>query len=135
METEENSYIQQKRKVLIVLGIAQLLASVAILLLGRFEVAASVLSILSAVGWAVGILSWVKIDAEEREAEVSGAFRIAIILLGFFALFYYLFRTRGFVGGLKGIGWALLYFVAFAAAYLIIGVILITILALAGMQV
>lgn len=134
METDEISYKQRKRRILIVLGIAQIIATTATLFLGRYEVASGLISIFSAVGWAVGILLWVKVDSDERGAEVSSGFRIALIILGIFAFSYYLIKTRGFVGGLKAIGWTLLYFIMFLVINLVIAMIVFTIFALAGIE-
>ena len=132
MQDEEAYYKIRKRKVLIILGVAQIVVTLAGVVLGRFEAVSAFIAILSAVGWAVGILAWIKIDAEERAEDVSSGLRFAIIILGVFALAYYLFKTRGLVGGLKGIGWTLLYFLAFFVVYFVLVVILFTILGLAG---
>lgn len=73
METDETQYKQRKQRVLIVLGIPQIAATLATLFLGQFETVTSLISILAAVGWAVGILLWVKIDSEERGLAPTGS--------------------------------------------------------------
>ncbi len=134
MQNEPVSYKTQKRRVLIILGVAQVVVTLAGVVLGRFEAVSAFIAILSAVGWAVGILAWINIDAEERAEDLSSGLRFAIIILGVFALAYYLFKTRGAVGGLKGLGWTLIYFLAFFVVYFILVVIVFTILGLASVE-
>jgi len=132
MQEEEVAYKKEKRKVLIILGVAQIVVTLAGVVLGRFEAVSSFIAILSAVGWAVGILAWIKIDAEQRAEDVSSGLRFAIIILGVFALAYYLFKTRGLAGGLKGLGWTLLYFLAFFLVYFVLVVLIFSIFRLTG---
>lgn len=131
-ETEEVSYAQRKRKILLVLGITQVVAMLATVLLGRFEAVSSLISIASTVGWAVGILMWVGVDSEERGTEVGGGLRIALIILGIFALSYYLIKTRGIADGLKGLGWAVLYFIIVVGTYFVLAMVILTAIAFAG---
>ncbi len=87
------------------------------LLAAQDGVAFSLIMLLSAVGWGVGILFWCKIDAEERREELTTGLQIAIVAFGIFALVYYLFKTRSPRDGLRSIGWLLLYAVC---AYLLV---------------
>lgn len=47
------------------------------------------------------LFRWYVLDAAEREFRRSRALDIAIVTLGLFAMPYYLFRSRGGIGGLR----------------------------------
>ena len=68
-------------------------------------------------------LMWAKIDADERQYELSPYFPIAVVLFGIFAIIYYLFRSRGASGGLISFGWLVLYIGATFLALIIVSVI------------
>ena len=66
-----------------------------------------------AAGIALNVLGlmWAKIDAAERRYELSPHFTLAVVLLGFVAIIYYLFKSRGFEKGLAATGLMVLYFI------------------------
>jgi len=69
------------------------------------------ITIFTAIGFTVGVLIWCHIDARERGTTLGQGFRIAVILLMPIALIYYLFRSRGFAGGLLGLLYAFGFYV------------------------
>ena len=69
------------------------------------------ITIFTAIGFTVGVLIWCHIDARERGITLGQGFRIAVILLMPIALTYYLFRSRGFAGGLLGLLYAFGFYV------------------------
>ena len=104
--------VDHKREKLIVLAgltFFWFISSFVELLASQEGTAFSVIMLLSAIGWGVGILFWCKIDAEERREELTTGLQITIVAFGIFALVYYLFKTRGRQGGFRSIGWLLLY--------------------------
>ena len=56
-------------------------------------------------------LMWAKVDAGERRYELSRYFTVAVLLLGVFAIVYYLFKSRGFEKGLAATGLMVVYFI------------------------
>lgn len=63
------------------------------------------------------ILAWFLFDTKERNYKVSLILKVAVACLTVFALPYYLFRSRGFTGGLKALGLSLLVFVGTMVSY------------------
>src|SRR5258708_9773583 len=108
--SEADHYKWEERKVLIGMAVVSIISSALVVLLAKWGWPADLIAILAAVAGVVAILLWIKIDCQERGTEISGQFRLLIIVVAAFALIYYLFRSRGFTGGLKSTGWALLYF-------------------------
>lgn len=84
------------------------------------------------LGLNIFSFAWCRMDSRERGYELHRYFPFAVIIFGTFALLYYLFRSRGFRGGLISIGWLILYAVlVVVAASIIVGVI-VTALVLVG---
>lgn len=63
------------------------------------------------------IFAWFWLDARRRGYRASIALRVAMLGLTVAALPYYLFRSRGFGGGMKGLAWSVLVFGTTMAAY------------------
>lgn len=130
--------IDHKREKLIVLAgltIFWFISSFVNLVAAQDGPAFSLILLLSAIGWGVGILFWCKIDAEERGEQLTTPLQIVIVGFGIFALIYYLFKTRGREGGVRAIGWLLLY--AVSAYLLVVIMATMTVMALktAGIEV
>ncbi len=66
------------------------------------------------LGSGLLILGWCYYDSLERGRSLGTGFRLLVVLLGVFALFIYLLRSRGFGRGLRSIGLALLVYVGAA---------------------
>jgi len=77
----------------------------------------SVLLTLHAVSSLALVLAWFWIDARDRSYKPSIVLRVAMLILTIVALPYYLFRSRGFVGGLKALGLSILIFAGTMMAY------------------
>lgn len=61
------------------------------------------------LGLNVFAFVWCRFDSTERRYQLSRLFGYAVVIFGTLALIYYLFRSRGFLGGLRSVGWLLLY--------------------------
>ena len=79
-----------------------------------------ILALFTLIGTSLAVLFWCKADARYRNFETGKFFPLAIIILGFLALLWYLFRARGVGGGLTaaGKGFLLLLAVAFTSAFI-----------------
>ena|SRR2546422_11110501 len=77
----------------------------------------SALLTLHAISSLVLVLAWFWIDARDRGYKASIVLRVAMLFLAVVALPYYLFRSRGFVGGLKSLGLSILVFAGTMVAY------------------
>ena len=78
-----------------------------------------ILSIINVLGWGVCILAWIKADSRLRGYALHRHFPLIVVIFGTVALIYYLFRSRGFVQGLVGLA----YFVLFALLTLTVSII------------
>jgi peptidoglycan/LPS O-acetylase OafA/YrhL len=63
------------------------------------------------------VFAWFWLDAKERHFKTSILLKIAVSGLAIFALPYYLFKSRGPVGGSKAVCLSLLMFVATMTCY------------------
>lgn len=125
---------RQKYIVLIGLTLFWFVSAMVNMLAGQEGPAAGVIFLLTAIGWGVGMLYWCKIDADDRNEQLSTGLQLAIVGFGLFALIYYLFKTRGSQGGVKAMGWLLLYA---SVAYLVVvalGSVALRVLPLAGIS-
>jgi hypothetical protein len=113
-----------KRNILIGIGVLSVVTLIAKWLAVSSEAAYGAVSILSTVGFVVGMILWVHADAWERNMRLSRGFKIALILLGIFTLIYYLFKSRGFVAGIIAVGWLFLYIAALFILNAIVNVVL-----------
>ncbi len=135
MTTGPIDHKREKFIVLIGLTLFWFISSFVNLLAAQEGLAFSVILLLSAIGWGVGILFWCKIDAEERGEELTTGLQIGIVAFGIFALIYYLFKTRGGRGGVSAIGWLLLYAVCAYLLVVIMATVTVMILKTAGIEV
>jgi hypothetical protein len=88
----------------------------------------SVILIIDVFGWNIGILAWCKADSRMRGYQLHPKFPLAVVLFGVFAFVYYLFRSRGFLGALAGLGYAVLFVFIADAAAIFLGLILAVLL-------
>ena len=70
------------------------------------------IKLVATVAYGVAMLVWCTVDSRDRGTELGFGFRILIVLLGVFALVYYLFKTRGLKGGFVSIAYTHIFFVA-----------------------
>ena len=135
MTTEPVNYPRQKIVVLIGLTLFWFVNGLFSLIAPQLGIAAGIIFLLSALGWGIGIFYWCMIDAKERGDELSGSEKVVIVLLGFLALIWYLFHTRGAKGGFKALGWILLYAVCGFVLNTVLLTVAIIILKMAGMSI
>jgi|SRR2546426_1363484 len=77
----------------------------------------SVLLTLHAVSSLALVFAWFWIDARDCAYKVSIFLRVAMLVLTVVALPWYLFRSRGFVDGLRALGLSILVFAGTMMAY------------------
>jgi len=63
------------------------------------------------------VFVWFLLDARDRGYKASIALRAAMVILTVVALPYYLFRSRGFAGGLRALALSILVFAGTMVAY------------------
>ena len=76
--------------------------------------------------------AWCRIDSRERGYELHRLFAYAIVFLGVLALIYYVFRSRGLLGGLAAVGWLLVYVSCTYIVVLLISVFVFIVLIATG---
>jgi len=108
-ESVPTTEMNEKRRVLVGIAVFSVVSTIASVLAEPNQSVYSAISILTAVGFGVGILIWCKADSQERNIPLSSGFRIAVVIFGLFALIYYLFKSRGFKRGFVSTGYALLF--------------------------
>lgn len=77
--------------------------------------------------------AWCRIDSRERGYELHRLFAYAIVILGVAALIYYVFRSRGFSGGLSAVGWLVAYLSCVYILVLLISVVIFIALIATGL--
>ena len=110
MEINQNSIYSRNKRIIIVIGIL-LLVITSPLNLFIDEKSLQIIDFLTVVGFNIIIFSWCHYDSLERNEPFAAGWRLLIILLGIFALFIYLVKTRGFKQGLIAVGKTILIFV------------------------
>jgi hypothetical protein len=103
----------------------QLLFLIGALTLQQFKGVAELFDILFAIAGNVVIYVWCRIDARERSYELHRHFPFAVIILGLLTLLYYLFRSRGFEGGIKATGLLIIYLVVLYVAMIVLTFVVI----------
>jgi hypothetical protein len=90
------------------LGFVTVVAGLSIGLI-RFPTLSTALSVINMLGCGVWMLAWIKADSRERGYALHRRFPLIVVVFGIFALIYYLFRSRGFLRGLAGVAYFLLF--------------------------
>lgn len=122
----------EKRKILFLYIPLVGFASVMLGILAGENGIAAVANVALGIVLNVLALMWAKIDAAERQYELSRYFTMAVVIFGVFAIVYYLFRSRGSSGGLISTGWMVLYAVAIIVALSLISAIITIVLIVTG---
>ena len=124
METEDQivprRWWTEKRTVLAEVLMFSIAVTIITLVFDRNVYVETVVTVVYALGLGVGILAWCRIDALERENMLSRHFSYAVIVFGNLSLIYYLFRTRGFLKGLAGVGYFVLFLIVMFAVDLVV---------------
>jgi hypothetical protein len=130
---EKNRFLDGKRRIVL---IYIPLVATATIIVGMFLGARSryvlLLDIASGIGMNILALAWCKIDAKNRNYQLSKHFPLFVVLLGIFTLIYYLLRSRGIGRGLISIGWLVVYIVTVFVALTVAVLIVVIPLVLAG---
>jgi len=79
-------------------------------------------TVLTSIGYGIALLAWCKADSREREYSLSEKFPYAVVILGSFAMVYYLFRSRGFIKGIAGVGSFVLFVVGMYIVSAVFGI-------------
>lgn len=99
-----------KRGILIgMLGLT-VLSTIGLWLATDNELLIGVVTMIGAIGYSIGTLLWCQVDSVEHEIPLSTGIRIAIILIAFIAVPYYLFKSRGAREGAISLGFAFVFY-------------------------
>jgi hypothetical protein len=109
----QNSIYSRNKRIIIFIGVLLLVLTTPLDLFFEGKTL-DILNFVSIIGFNLLIFAWCHYDALERNEPFGAGWRLLVILLGIFALFIYLFKTRGFKHGLISIGKTLLILVAAA---------------------
>ena len=96
---------------------------------GKDAGASRIIDLVGSVALNILTFAWCLTDSNERGYTLHRHFPIATIIFGFFALIYYLFRSRGFNGGLISTAWFVLYLIGsiitsgFVALVILLGLV------------
>lgn len=80
----------------------------------------------------ISIFGWCYYDGFERGRQLGFGFRTFLVVFSFFALFVYLFYTRGLLGGLRSTALAFLVITGMIIVTLVSGAIILLFLASVG---
>jgi len=106
MTNARTSLRGQKQAVLVVATVCSALIGIlAILLSGGPSL--PIARVLTIFCISLLVLAWCYFDSLERHQPLPSRFRVVILIFGLFALFIYLFQSRGFTKGLRSTGLAL----------------------------
>lgn len=124
----------EKRKLLLVyIPIFLLFSLIVTTVIDEVAGESRAMDVLLSIVMNIFAFAWCRIDSRERGYELHRLFPFAIIIFGFLALIYYLFRSRGFRGGLVSTLWLLLYAVLSLAAVMIVALIIVIFLMVTGL--
>jgi hypothetical protein len=107
VEINHDAIYSRNKRVIIITGIL-LLVITSPLNLFFDEKSLQIVDLLTVIGFNILIFAWCHYDSLERNEPFGAGWRLLIIILGIFALFIYLLKTRGFKQGLISIGKTLL---------------------------
>ncbi len=87
----------------------------------------SVLAIVFTFGYGLAILGWCRLDSRERGYPLSPRFAYAVVIFGTLSLIFYLFRSRGFAGGIRA---AALFFASVIGLFIIDSIVAVIVIIL-----
>lgn len=90
------------------------------------------IDVLFAIAANIAAFAWIRIDSRERRYPLHRLFPYAVVIFGTLALFYYIFRSRGFVDGMSAMGWLVFYLVCLVLACAVLMLVVLLTLALSG---
>ena len=80
----------------------------------------NVLAIVFTFGYGLAILAWCRLDSRERGYALSPRFPYAVVIFGTLSLIFYLFRSRGFDGGMRAVA---VFFASLIGLFIIDGIV------------
>jgi len=103
-----SSFSRSKRKVLLAAGLyAAILGPLMVLSIETGD-NFRIVRFVSLICISLLVLAWCYFDSLERRQPLYPRLRLVILIFGVFALFIYLFKSRGFKHGMRSSGMALL---------------------------
>jgi len=134
LETPKPSIATKKRWLLFVYAPAVTVVSLVIgIIIDYYAGGSRVGDIIGTIALNIVAFVWIRLDSSERDYKLHRLFAYAVVIFGTLALIYYLFRSRGFRGGMISALWLLLYIVLLIIGSMIIGLIIMLILVLVGL--
>ncbi len=110
-KTTDCSIYSRNKKIAVAIAVAMLvITSPTALIFGEKSSTYLIVYYVTAIITNVLVFVWCFYDALERNQPLEKIWRFLIIIFGIFALLAYLFKTRGFIQGIKAIGICLLIF-------------------------
>jgi len=122
---ESSPFFTTKRKALAGIMLWSVMNGIADLIIDHTGAAhlSVVVILIGAIGYGILILTWCKADSREHGEELGAGWNLYVLVFGVFALFAYLFKSRGLVRGFLGI----LYSLGFVVVMLIFDIIVVLI--------
>ena len=108
----------QKRTVLLVAGVFSAILGPLMVLSIETGDNFRILRFVTIIGIALLVLAWCYFDSLERHEPLYPRLRLVILIFGVFALFIYLFKSRGLKQGMRASGMALLSLIGLVVIWL-----------------
>jgi hypothetical protein len=132
-QLEKKPFLTEKRRItLIYVPLVMIASVIAGMVIGSRSPYIAFFDIAAGVTLNILAFSWCKIDAKEREYQLSKHFPLFVVLLGIFTVMYYLLRSRGVGRGLISIGRLILYIAGLFIALLVMVVVVVVPLLITG---
>jgi len=106
--TAQSSFWQPKRTVLLIAGLFSAALGPLIVLPNETSLQFRIIRFAALICISLLVLTWCYYDSLERHQSFYPWLRIVILFFGLFALFIYLFKSRGLKQGMRSSGMALL---------------------------
>ena len=105
----QTSFWRPKRRVLLAAALFSALIGIFVILLDEASPPFRLARIVGVTCISLLVLAWCYFDSLERHQLFDSRFRVVILVFGLFALFVYLFKSRGLTQGMRSAGMALLF--------------------------
>lgn len=121
--TTRSSLWRPKHKVLLVAGIYSAIFGLLMALFEEHSTQFRFIKISSLICISLLVLAWCYFDSLERRQTVYPWLRVVILIFGMFALFIYLFKSRGLTQGLRSSGLAVIALLGLFVIMLVSGLL------------
>jgi peptidoglycan/LPS O-acetylase OafA/YrhL len=105
----QSPFWRPKRIVLLVTALFSALIGVFVILLDEASPPFPFARVVGVICISLLVLAWCYFDSLERHQLFDSRFRVVILVFGLFALFVYLFKSRGLTQGMRSAGMDLLF--------------------------